>query len=193
MTVLPLPSHAPQQWQLASDGLRLLSVSIVAAPHSSPFMPSPHSQLPVLSWSLSSEAWALAPSPCLYQQASIWGYECRAGYEHRPVCVGLHFTFCKVVAILSSKAQKISLHSGRSPHQWRDFPGCWNIFFFIAPSQGFRSHPDSFLFLFSSFFCHTQLHGDFLAFQKSEVFCQHSVDVLWELFHMYFWCSCGRK
>ena len=115
MAVLPLPSRAPQQWQLAPDGLRLLSVSIVAASHSSPFMPSPHSQVPVLSWGLTSKAWALAPSPCLYQQISIWGYECRAGYEHRPVCVGLHFAFCKLVATLSSKAQKISLHSGRSP------------------------------------------------------------------------------
>ena len=52
--------------------------------------------------------------------------------------------------------------------------------------------------LFSTF-CHSfalpRYVGSFLPFGTSEVFCQHSVGVLQELFHMqmYFWCICGEE
>ena len=62
----------------------------------------------------------------------------------------------------------------------RGFPGYRNISSFTAPSQEHRSHPNSFLF----FFFPTQSHEDFLALSASEVFCQLTVDILWESFHM---------
>ena len=58
-------------------------------------------------------------------------------------------------------------------------PGCWNISFFIAPSQGFRFHPDSFLFLFSSFFClhsYMKISWPFRSLRSSasiQMFCEN--------------------
>ena len=46
------------------------------------------------------------------------------------------------------------------------------------PPQRCRSHPYSFVSVFSFFFCPTQVHADFLAFWESEVFCQCSVGVV---------------
>ena len=62
------------------------------------------------------------------------------------------------------------------------------------PPRGTRPIQIPFSFFCSFFFCHAQLHGGFLPFWKSEA-CQRSVEVVWELFHMwmYFWCIYGER
>ena len=145
--------------------------------HSSPFRLSPAHPTLVLSLGLTSEAWASAPSPCLYQ-ASQAG-ELRALVL--TVCAG------RPLSIFPSANWLL-----RSPLRWsspsvplvRGLPGCRNLSSLTAPSEGTDPVPIPFsLSLFSSFVLpnHVEI---FLPFQKSEVLCQHSVDVLWESFHI---------
>ena len=77
--------------------------------------------------------------------------------------------------------------------QWRCFLVCGNFFSFTAPSQRCRSHPSSFVFVFSFFFCPTQVHGNFLAFWEVwgllPAFSKCSVGAVLhvDLFLMYLW------
>ena len=48
--------------------------------------------------------------------------------------------------------------------QWRGYVVCGNFSSFTAPSQRFRSHPYSFVSVFSFFFYPIQVRGEFLAF-----------------------------
>ena len=68
--------------------------------------------------------------------------------------------------------------------QLRGFLVCGNFSSFTAPSQRSRSHPYSFSLFFLFSFALPRYVGSFLPFGKSEVFCQRSVGVLQELFHM---------
>lgn len=78
-----------------------------------------------------------------------------------------------------------------SPHQG-DFPACGNLASSTAPSHEHRSYLDPLVFLSV---CAIQLFRISLPFWKSEVFCKHSVDVLWELFCMKMgvFCVCERR
>ena len=145
--------------------------------HSSPFRLSPAHPTLVLSLGLTSEAWASAPSPCLYQ-ASQAG-ELRALVL--TVCAG------RPLSIFPSANWLL-----RSPLRWsspsvplvRGLPGCRNLSSLTAPSEGTDPVPIPFsLSLFSSFVLPSHVEI-FLPFQKSEVLCQHSVDVLWKSFHI---------
>ena len=82
-------------------------------------------------------------------------------------------------------------------YQSEGLPVYGNLSFFTAPSQGRWSSPNSFfslLFLHPPFVLPSYVEI-FLLFWKSEVFCQHSVDVLWESFHLWvsFLYILGRR
>ena len=62
----------------------------------------------------------------------------------------------------------------------RRFPGHGNHTSFTTPSQEHRSHPETFLFLSS----HLVIWGSFLQLWFYEIFCQHSLGILWDLLHM---------
>ena len=177
------PRAPPKQLRLVSKRPRLppstppatvaldsspLSLSLHNQPQSSPQFWFPEAQVP-------------APSPCQH-----WWMCIRlgsAGWQQWPpvqlsLCSGYH----KPAATLSSEALKLTFCPGRSPCQWGGFPWCRNLSSFTPPSQGLKSWPNSFLSFFS-FFLPSYMEI-FLIFQQSEVFCQHSVDILLELFHM---------
>ena len=65
-------------------------------------------------------------------------------------------------------------------HQWRGFLVCGNFSSFTAPSQRCRSHPYSFVSVFSVFFRPTQVCGYFLAFWE-----------VWGLLPAFSRCSIG--
>lgn len=106
---------------------------------------------------MTSEAQALAPGPCLGQGISIF---CQG------VWVTLCFAFQKLVAVLSSEALKLCTCPVRGP------------FLLHSPLPGAQVlSPLLSLSLFFSFIL-TDYVEVFLPFQKSEVFCQYSLDVL---------------
>ena len=100
------------------------------------------------------------------------------------VCAG-HFCFaCSKDAVLSSLALKLPLQADLLPA--RGFPGCKTL------SLGCRTHPDSFLSLGFLFSLNLSSYMEvFMSFKKSEVFCQCSVDVLYNsatcrcIFHIF--------
>ena len=65
-------------------------------------------------------------------------------------------------------------------HQWRGFLVYGNFSSFTAPSPRCRSHPYSFVSVFSFFFCPTQVRGHFLAFWE-----------VWGLLSMFSRCLVG--
>ena len=77
--------------------------------------------------------------------------------------------------------------------QWRGFLVCGNFSSFTAPSQWCRSHPYSFVSVFSFFFCPTQVRGEFLAFGEVWGFlpafsrCSVAVVPHVDVFLMYLW------
>ena len=133
------------------------------------------SQPRVLSLGLTPETWALHPAP-----TCPGGHRSQDG-EHKVVAQ----TVCRSLSILPAPnwllCFPLSLRS--SPLSWlmclprRGLPRVQERLSFTAPSLECRSQSSSFL----SFFCSFVLPSNteiFLPFQKPEVFCQHSVDVL---------------
>ena len=139
---------------------------------------------PVLSWDLTLEARALAPSPhtpgWVSRQASQTG-EC---WSALILCAGisllcpLHPHCC---ALLRGSEAPPSATRSLCPR--RGFLVCGNLSSFTASFQRCRSRPYSFVcfffFLFS--FALPRYVGSFLPFGKSEVFYQRSVGVLFHL------------
>ena len=89
------------------------------------------------------------------------------------VLVFLHSASCKLVAALSSEPLKLPFCPSWSPHWWRGLPGWGNLSSFTAPSQ------DSFFFFF--LLSYPVTWWSFLQLWLYEIFCQSSVDILWEL------------
>ena len=114
---------------------------------------------------LTSEAGASAPSPRpprrVSRQASRFG-ECwsapslRAGIS--PLCPP-HPCCCALL-----RGSEASPLRHRSLCLQRGFLVCGNLSSFTAPSHWCRSHPYSFVSVFSFFFCPTQVRREFLAF-----------------------------
>ena len=79
------------------------------------------------------------------------------------------------------------------PRQWRGFLVCGYFSSFTAPSQRCRSHPYSFVSVFSFFFCPTQVREEFPAFWEVwglvPAFSKWSVVVVphVDVFLMYLW------
>ena len=76
----------------------------------------------------------------------------------------LRFALRTPVAALSSEALKLPPSATCSLCPRRAFLVCGNLSSFRAPSHWCRSHPYSFVSVFSFFFCPTQVCGEFLAF-----------------------------
>ena len=95
--------------------------------------------------------------------------------------VSLCSTCCRPVAVFSLKPLKLSFSPHWSPLLVKRFPVSRNISSFIAPSQGYRSYPNS---PFLSFLlpCYLVI---FLAFWFYELFCQHLAGILWALFYIH--------
>ena len=116
-----------------------------------------------------------------------------AGQHRSSVRESLRFALRTPVAALSSVAPKLPPSATRSLHPRRGFLVCGNLSSFTAPSNWCRSHPYSFVSVFSSFFCPTQVRGAFLAFWEVWVllpaFSRCSVGVVphVDVFLMYMW------
>ena len=116
-----------------------------------------------------------------------------AGRHWSSVRASLRFALHTPVAVLSSMAPKLPHFATRSLRQWRGFLVCGNFSSFTAPSQRCRSHPYSFVSVFSFFFCPTQVYGEFLAFWEVwgllPAFSRCSVGVVphVDVFLMYLW------
>ena len=129
-----------------------------------PFRLCSHSQPQSSPWDLTSEARASAPSPHpprrVSRQASRAG-ECWLApilcVVISPLCP-LHPCCCALLrGALASSPATLRLRQ-------RGSLVCGNFSSFSAPSQRCRSHPYSFVSVFSCFFCPTQVRGEFLAF-----------------------------
>ena len=87
-----------------------------------------------------------------------------AGRCRSSVRESLCFALRTPVAALSSVAPKLPPSTTHSLCPRRGFLVCGNLSTFTAPSHCCRSHPYSFVSVFSFFFCPTQVHGEFFAF-----------------------------
>ena len=159
-----------------------------------PFRLCSHSQPQSFPWGLTSKARASAPSP----RPPRWGSRqaSRAGEcSSSPIlCAGisplcpLHPRCCSSVA---PKLPPPPPHP-RSPPV-KGFLVCGNFSSFTAPSHWCRSHPYSFVSVFSFFFCPTQVCGEFLAFWEvwglPPAFSRCSVGVVphVDVFLMFLW------
>ena len=101
-----------------------------------------------------------------------------AGWHRSSVRESLHFALCTPVAVLSSTAPKLPLSTSRRLCPQRGFLVCGKLSSFTNPSHWCRSHPYSFVSVFSLFFCPTQVHGEFLAFWE-----------VWDLLPAFSGCS----
>ena len=191
-----LSSRTLKQWSLASSAGPdfFLDSPPASCGTVAPFRLCSHSQPQSSPWDLTSEAWASAPSPHLprpvSRQASQAGECCSAPIlcaGISPLC-SLHPCCYALLAVF--EAYPPSTHF---LHQWGGFLVCGIFSSFIAPSQRSKSHPCSFVSVFSFLFCPTHVRGDFLAFWEVwgllPVFSRCSVGVVpcIDEFLMYLW------
>ena len=176
----PLSSHTRKQWSLASYASRdifpdSLPASCGALAPSGCLHTANPSPLPGI-WPLKPELQLPAPPAPAGEQTTLSGWWVLVSTNS---LWGNLSTLPSAPLLLHSPPWLWSFPSAHPClHQWRGFLVCGNFSSFTAPSQRCRSHPYSFVSVFSFFFCPTQVCGDFLAFWKSQVFCQHSVGVL---------------
>ena len=116
-----------------------------------------------------------------------------AGWHWSSMRESLRFALRTVVAAQSSMAPKLPPSATHSLHPRRGFLVCGNLSSFTAPSHWCRSHPYSFVSVFSFFFCPTQVREEFLAFWEVwgllPAFSRCSVGVVphVDVFLMYLW------
>ena len=142
--------------------------------------------------------WPLKPEPQLPGPFSPGGWADKplrlvsAGRYRSSVRESLCFALCPPVAVLSSVALKLPPPPPRL-RQWRGFLVCGNFSSFTAPSQRCRSHPYSFVSVFSFPFCPTLVRGEVFAFWEVwgllPAFSRCSVGVVphLDVFLMYLW------
>ena len=129
--------------------------------------------------------WSLTPE-LLYQAPNHTGGLVFRGGECRGVALTVQ------VSLRSSRGKNSCciLQGSKAPplfqliSPWGDFPGCKNLSSVTAPSQEGRFSFLSYFFAFLFSFVLLGYVEIFSSFQRSEVFCQHSVDILWQSFHM---------
>ena len=128
--------------------------------------------------------WPPNPKPQLPAPTPLGGWAEKplglvsAGRHRSSAWESLHFALRTPLAVLSSVAPKLPPSATCSLRSRRAFLVCRKLSSFTAPSHWCRSCPYSFVSVFSFFFCPTQVREEFLAFERSEIFCQHSVGVL---------------
>lgn len=135
-------------------------------------------------WSQDDSIWnkcskvgvSFKPCPCVLADKQAGS----VGQLHWPsVRISLCSSCCKLVATLSFKALRFPISQLISLPLWV-LPRLQETFFFLqAPSQVYRSHPDSFLFLL---FRLTQIQRDFIALSRClnplPAFSRHSVRII---------------
>ena len=143
---------------------------------------------------LTSEAQASAPRPDPPRWGSKQASQAGECWLAPILCAGisplcpLHPCCCALL-----RGSEASPPATPRLRQWRGFLVCGNFSSFTAPSQRCRSHPYSFVCVFSFFFCPTQVHEEFLAFGEVwsllPVFSRCSVGVVAhvDVFLMYLW------
>ena len=191
----PLSSCTPKQWYLASLAVPdFLPDSFLASCGAlAPFKLCSCSQPQSSPWGLTSEARASAPSPHLPRRLSRQTSQASECWLALILCVEI-----SLLCPLHPYCLLLLRGSEASPHhpclsQWRGFLVCGNSSSFTALSQRGRSHPYSFVSVFSFFFCPTQVHGEFLAFWEVwgllPAFSSCSVGVVLhvDVFLMYLW------
>ena len=176
---VPLLRCPPEMAPCFSGGLRLLpsAPSVVTL---QPFQAVSPQSTPGFYLGLTSEAWASAPSPCPHQWMSVSGWGVQGSSSN---CL------CRSLSILPSANHLLCfpLRLWSSPSIQADLPTTegasqgWGSF---HPSQlpPWGAGPILIPFSFTFFFFPTWLCGGFL--DLSEVFCQHSIDVLCDSFHL---------
>ena len=131
-----------------------------------PFRLCSHSQPQSSSWGLPPKPEPQLPAPTC---PSGWADKplrlVSPGWQRSSVWESLHFALCNPVAALCSVAPKFPPPPA-TPHLrlCRGFLVCGNFSSFTVSSQRCRSHPYSFVSVFSFFFCPTRVRGRFLAF-----------------------------
>ena len=129
---------------------------------------------PVLSLVLISGAQVPALSPCQH-----WGCACQAGECRSPSALAAtNWLLRSSQRLWSSPSVLADLPAGEGASQ-----GAWTFPLSQPSPRGAGPIWISFLLLFFSFFLPGYMEI-FLPLQQSEVFCQCSVDILWESFHM---------
>ena len=121
------------------------------------------------------------PPPALAcEQTSLSGWRVLVGTD--PVWESLRCAFRTPVAALSSVAPKLC-HPQSLPA--KGLPSVWKPFL-LHSSLPLVQVPSLFFCLCFFFFLlpYPRYMGSFLPFGRSEVFCQRSVGVVYELFHM---------
>lgn len=181
--VQPLPSgtHICQQWWTLWQTTWALSHTVPGSAHRQLqiLQAVPVPPTPVLSLSLSSEAWASVSSPCTHQQAHIsaWGDQ-RGVLDPRHQFLSVLPVSEQLLCCVPSPWSSFCL--SWSPCWWRGFSSWGNFSSFTAPSLGCRSCPNSF-------------HGDSFCNQasirSSPEFTRYSVKTIphIDVFLMYLW------
>ena len=159
-----------------------------------PFRLCSRSQPQSSPWDLTSDARASPPSPHLSRRVSRQASQAGECLSAPILSVGISplcpLHPCGCALLHGSEAFPLSTPRLR---QWRGFLVCGNFSSFSVPSQGCRSHPYSFVSVFSFFFCPTQVCGEFLAFGEVwgllPAFSRCSVGVVphVDVFLMYLW------
>ena len=181
-----LSSCTRRQWSLASlAGSDYFPYSLQASCGAlAPFRLCSRRQPQSSLWDLTSEARASVSSPHPPQRVSRQASQADVCWlAPSSVWESLRFALCTPVAVLSSVALK--LPPRHPPSLVKGLPSVWKLFLLHSslpevqvPSLFFCV----FFFLFS--FALPRYVWIFLPFWKSVVFCQCSVGVLQELFHM---------
>ena len=143
-----------------------------------PFRLCSHSQPQFSLWDLNSEPEASTPSSALSQWVSRQASHAGECWSAPILCEEIsRFALCTPVAGLSFVALK--LHPWHLPSLTvNGLPTVWKLFLLHSSFPVVQVLFLFFYLCFFFYFCPTQVHGEFLPFGRSEVFCQHSVVVL---------------
>ena len=162
-----LSSHTLKQWSLASSAAPDFFPDSLPASRGplAPFRLCSRRQPQSSPWDLTSEARPSAPSSHPSGRVSRQASQSGACRSAPILCAGisllcpLHPCCCALL-----RGPDATPSATRSLRPRRAFLVCGNLSSFTAPSQKCRSHPYSFVSVFSFFFCPTQGRGEFLAF-----------------------------
>ena len=158
----PLSSRTSKQWSLASSAAPDLFPDSLPASCGAlaPFRLCSRRQPQSSPWDQTSEARASAPSPRPPRRVSRQSSRACECWSALILCAGISLLCplhpCCCALLRGSEASPLR---PRSLCPRRGFLVCGNFSSFTAPSQCYRSHPYSFVSVFSFFFCPTKVRG----------------------------------
>ena len=162
----PLSSRTLKQWSLASSAAPDFSPDSLPASRGAlaPFRLCSSRQSQSSPWDPTSEAGASAPSPRPPQRVSRQASRAGEHWWALILCARISL-LCPLhprCCALLRGSEASPLHHPQSPPA-KGLLVCGNHSSFTAPAHWCRSHPYSFVSVFSFFFCPTQVHGEFLS------------------------------